>query len=182
MTLQAAARRYAAALFDVASANGTLDRAERDLQSVLDLLVAHPSLQQVFDAPTIPAAKKRDVLHGVLAHAGDLGDEVRRTLEFLAARDRLALIKSVAAAFGARLDVVRRHVAAEIVTAVPMTDDRRAALEAALGQITGGTVSIAGRVDPAIIGGLIARVGSVVYDGSVTRQLERMRERLLADV
>jgi F-type H+-transporting ATPase subunit delta len=182
MTLQAAARRYAAALFDVASANGTLDRAERDLQSVLDLLAAHPTLQQVFETPTIPAAKKRAVLQAVLTHAGDLGGEVRRTLELLADRDRLALISLVAVAFRARLDVVRRHVAAEVVTAVPMADDRRAALEAALGQITGGTVSIAGRVDPAIIGGLVAKVGSVVYDGSVTRQLERMRERLLADV
>ncbi len=181
MTHQAIARRYATALFDVASAKGTLDRAERDLAGVRDLLNAHPALQQVFAAPTIPTTKKREVLEAVLAQAGDLGDEVRRTLLLLADRDRLMFVDQVAAAFVERLNVMRRHVSADVVTAVPMTDERRAALEAALGKATGGSVTITGRVDPAIIGGLVAKVGSVVYDGSVTRQLERMREKLLAD-
>jgi F-type H+-transporting ATPase subunit delta len=72
-------------------------------------------------------------------------------------------------------------VMAELVTAAPLGDDREAALAHALGQATGHRVDVTGRVDESIIGGVVAKVGSVVYDGSVSRQLERMRQRLSAE-
>jgi F-type H+-transporting ATPase subunit delta len=74
----------------------------------------------------------------------------------------------------------RRTVEAEVVTASPLTDDRRTALAKALGKAADCEVTIKERVDPSIIGGVIARVGSLVFDGSVQRQVERLKERLVS--
>jgi F-type H+-transporting ATPase subunit delta len=134
------------------------------------------------ETPAIPAYKKRAVLESVLDAAGDLDPEVRRLLLLLADRDRLMTLPHLSRFFNARVMLKNRVVAADVVTAVPLGDDRRAALTSALGGATGGTVQLTERVDPSIIGGLVARVGGVVYDGSVTGQLDRMRARLLADV
>ena len=67
------------------------------------------------------------------------------------------------------------------MTAVPLADDSRAALAAALGRAAGAHVTMTERVDPSIIGGVVAKVGSVVFDGSVTTQLARMRQKLVAE-
>jgi F-type H+-transporting ATPase subunit delta len=67
------------------------------------------------------------------------------------------------------------------VTAVDLPADRVAALQQGLAQATGRQVQLASRIDPSIIGGAIAKVGSTVYDGSVTRQLQRMKETLTAE-
>jgi F-type H+-transporting ATPase subunit delta len=73
-------------------------------------------------------------------------------------------------------------VDATVTTTVPMAADRQAALSGALGKAAGGAqVRLATQVDPALIGGVVARVGSVVYDGSVARQLEKIKSRLIAD-
>jgi F-type H+-transporting ATPase subunit delta len=98
----------------------------------------------------------------------------------LAEQDRLALIGDVAEGFAERLRAAQKVVPAEIVTAVPLPDGRRAALAAALGRAAGLDVLVTERVDPAIIGGVVARVGGVVYDGSVARQIDRVREQLLS--
>jgi F-type H+-transporting ATPase subunit delta len=99
----------------------------------------------------------------------------------LADRDRLMLLSEVRAAFEARLRQERHVLQAEVVTAVPLPESQRDSLVAALRQAAGSDLALTERVDPAIIGGVIARVGSLVFDGSVTRQLERMKQRLLQE-
>jgi F-type H+-transporting ATPase subunit delta len=74
---------------------------------------------------------------------------------------------------------LRRVVTAELTTAMPLPDSQRATLVAALGRAAGAEVALTERVDPALIGGVVARVGSVVFDGSVLTQIERMRRRLI---
>jgi len=174
------ARRYAAALFDVVQKNGTADRAERDLAAFVDLVSHHDDLKAVFAAPIAPA-RKRAVIDALLAASGDISPEVQRLLGLLADRDRLDSLEVVRRAFDDRLMQLRRIVPAEVTTAVPLTESRRAALVQALGRATGSDVTMSEQVDPAIIGGVVARVGSVVFDGSVTRQLERLRDRLRAE-
>jgi len=115
-----------------------------------------------------------------MAQAGDLSAEVRRMVTMLADRDRLAALPQLAAAYAELLLDAQRIVTADVVTATALTDASRAALSAALGRATGKSVRLTERVDPAIVGGVVARVGSFVYDGSVTRQLERMRDKLNA--
>ncbi len=181
MTPRGVARRYAAAQFDVAVTGQVLDAVERDLVAVADLTASHEDLRRVFETPAIAPQKKRALVTALLAHAGPVQAEVARLLGMLADRDRLGLLADIQEAFAERVREVRRVVPAEVVTAAPLGDARRAALAEALGRATGRTVTLTERVDPAILGGVIAKVGSVVYDGSVVRQIERMREQLHRD-
>jgi F-type H+-transporting ATPase subunit delta len=180
MTPRGIARRYAGALYDVVAPRGSAEAIGRELDWLAGLISGHDDLRQALESPAVPPQKKRAVLEAVLDAAGGLSPELRRTMMLLAEQDRLALIGDVAEGFAERLRAAQKVVPAEIVTAVPLPDGRRAALAAALGRAAGLDVLVTERVDPAIIGGVVARVGGVVYDGSVARQIDRVREQLLS--
>lgn len=182
MTSRAAGTRYARALFDVARKDGDVQQAGRDLAGFAQLVAAHEMLPRIFSNPAIPAPKKRALVEQLLARAGSLSPAVGKLLLLLAERDRLAILPDIATAYQTRLMEHAKVVRAEIVTAVGLPQDRVAALEQGLAKATGRQVLLESRVDPAIIGGAIARVGSTVYDGSVTRQLEKMKEALTGAV
>ena len=171
------ARRYAAALFDVVRKINGVERAEQDLAALKALLTSNPELAAVFSSAAIPPQKKRAVVDALVAQSG-VTAEVGRLLTLLADRDRLAMAADVADAFAERLQQERRVISADIVTAVPLDAPRRDALAHALGKASGATITMTERVDPNIIGGVVATVGGTVFDGSVTTQLEHMRRRL----
>jgi len=181
MTSRAAAARYARALFDVALKEGDVQQAGRDLQDFAQLVAGHESLPKILANPAIPAPKKRALIEQLIARAGSLSPIVAKLLLLLADRDRLVLLPEIAAAYQHRLMDHAKVVRAEVVTAVGLPDDRVTALQQGLANATGREVHLESRVDPSIIGGAIARVGSTVYDGSVTRQLEKMKETLTAE-
>jgi F-type H+-transporting ATPase subunit delta len=175
------ARQYARALFDVAVSEGEVEAVGRDLASVAALVEAHTDLKAVFDTPLVAPRKKHALIDALLAAGGPMRPEVSRLLVMLADRDRLRIVGDLAAAYAARVMEAGQAVSADVVTAVPLSAQGQAQLADALGQVTGRTVTVNARVDPAIVGGVVARVGSLVFDGSVVRQIERLRERLLAD-
>jgi F-type H+-transporting ATPase subunit delta len=179
MSTKSVARRYASALFDVAQKSGATDRVGRDLTDFVTAVAGHVELGRVLASPTVPAAVKRAIMTGLLDAAGDVAPEVGRTITLLADHDRLSVLPDLAEAFAARLLEAQDVVAAEVVTAAPLAADRRQALVEALGRATGKTVTMTEQIDPDLVGGMVARVGSLVYDGSVSRQLERLRDRLM---
>ena len=181
MTSRAAGTRYARALFDVARKEGDVQQAGQELASFTDFVARHDQLAKIFSNPAIPAAKKKAVVDQLMARAGSMSSVVRKLLLLLAERDRLVLLPDITAAYQTRLMEHAKVVRAEIVTAIGLPEDRVAALQQGLAQATGRQVQLESRVDPAIIGGAIARVGSTVYDGSVTRQLQKMKEALTAE-
>jgi F-type H+-transporting ATPase subunit delta len=178
MTARAAAARYARALFDVVRKRGDLAKADAELTALADLIRDHAELARVAANPAVPAARKRAMIDAL---AGRLGPstEVRNLVLLLAERDRLLLLPAVAAAFHSRVLDHQGIVRAELTTAAPIDEAQRTALEASLGGATGQTVRLTTKVDPDIIGGAVTRVGSVVYDASVARQLERLKSKLL---
>jgi F-type H+-transporting ATPase subunit delta len=101
-----------------------------------------------------------------------------KLLGLLAERDRLVLVPGLLAAFRDRLLDYRNVVRAEVTTTTPLAPERAKSIEASLARLTGRTVALSTKVDPTIIGGVVTRIGSTVYDASVTRHLERMREKL----
>jgi F-type H+-transporting ATPase subunit delta len=173
------ARRYAGVLFDVVEPRGVSSKALADLTALAEVIASSAELRQVLENASIAPAKKRGVMEAVSAQLG-VGDEVSRTLGLLADRDQLSAIPAIAGAFATRVNEARRTIEAEVVTAAPLTEDRRAALAQALGKAADCQVTIKERVDPSIIGGVVARVGSLVFDGSVQRQVERLKERLVS--
>ena len=180
MTSRAAGIRYARALFDVARKEGDVQQAGRDLSGFAHLVASHDVLPRVFSNPAIPVQRKRALVEQLLARVGSVSAIVGKLLILLADRDRLALLPEIAAAYQNRLMEHAKVVRAEIVTAVGLPADRVAALQQGLADATGRQVQLESRVDPSIIGGAIAKVGSTVYDGSVTRQLARMKDALTA--
>ena len=182
MSVRSAARRYAAVLFEVVQAKGDLAKAEGELQAFVALVDGHKELQTVLAHPAISALKKRELVEQILNAIPDVSGEVRRLLLMLAERDRLGSVGDVASAFSERMMAHRKVMDAQIVTASALPEGQRAALAQALSSAVGADVRIKESVDPSIMGGIVARVGSVVYDASLTRQLEKMRQQLLAHV
>ena len=180
MSTLSVARRYAGALFEVARKTGAEERVGQQLTAFADLIAGHADLKRAIDTPSIPVTAKKALITALVDASGDVSAEVKRTLVLMAERDRLSVLPEVVSSYAERLQGEKRVMPAEVTTAVPLSAEHRAALAAALGKASGRQVTITEKVDPSIVGGVIAKVGSVVYDGSVARQLDRLRERLTA--
>lgn len=178
MTNKTAATRYARALLDVAvKEKADLEQIERELTQFADLFKQYPLLEKVLLNPAVPVPRKRAAVADLLARA-NFSPIVSKLLALLADRDRLVLVPDVLKAYSDRLLDYRNVVRAEVTTAAPIDASRAQAIQRALAELTGRTVTMSTKVDPTILGGMVARIGSTVYDASVTRQLERMREQL----
>ena len=177
MTNKTAATRYARALLDVGvKESANLEQIETDLAAFADLFTQFPALAKVLLNPAVPAQRKHAAVAELVARARV--SPILGKLLLLAERDRLVLLPDLLAAYRDRLMDYRHVVRAEVTTATPIDAVRVQQIQSGLASATGRTVTIATKTDPAIIGGLVARVGSTVYDASVVRQLERMKERL----
>jgi F-type H+-transporting ATPase subunit delta len=182
VTNKTAAIRYARALLDVAiKEQDDLELIERELSQFADLFTQYPLLEKVLLNPAVPVPRKRAAVADLLTHA-KFTPIVTKLLTLLADRDRLVLVPDLLAAYRDRLLDFRGVVRAEVTTAIPLDAARTNAIQQGLASLTGRTVRLATSVDPSIIGGLVARIGSTVYDASVVRQLEKMKERLVESV
>jgi F-type H+-transporting ATPase subunit delta len=182
VTNKTAAIRYARALLDVAvKEQANLEQIENELSQFADLFKQYPLLEKVLLNPAVPVPRKRAAVADLLAQA-KFTPIVTKLLTLLADRDRLVLIPDLLASYRDRLLEHRGVVRAEVTTASTLDPGRADAIRQGLAALTGRTVQLVTKIDPAIVGGLIARIGSTVYDGSVTRQLEKMKDRLTKSV
>jgi F-type H+-transporting ATPase subunit delta len=182
VTNKTAALRYARALLDVALTEKTdLDRIDRDLASFSDLFTEHPTLAKVLLNPAVPVPRKHDAVTELMKLITPL-PIVSKLLTLLAGRDRLVLVPDLLASFRERVLDHRHVVRADVTTTTALAADRADAIEKSLARVTGSTVTVRTHVDPSIVGGVVVRIGSTVYDGSVTRQLERMKVQLAENV
>jgi F-type H+-transporting ATPase subunit delta len=182
MTNKTAANRYARAVLDVAiKEKADLEQIEREFAEFAALLDAQPLLKKVLLNPAVPVPRKRAAMVAVLERV-TVSPIVSKLLVLLADRDRLILMPDLLAAYRDRLADYRHVVRAEVTTATPLTPARVQQIQKSLTDVTGRTVTLQTRVDPTILGGLVAKVGSVVYDASVTRQLEKLKQRLVESV
>ena len=179
MTNRTAAARYGRALFDVSVKDRDLRQVEADLARFADLISGHDTLSRVLLNPAIPASRKRAVVEALLGRVDAVTPPVAKLLTLLAERDRFALLPEIVRSFRARLLDHLGVVEAQVTTAQPLTAERAAAVEQSLARASGREVTMTTDVDPEILGGLVARLGTTVYDGSIARHLERMRQNLL---
>jgi F-type H+-transporting ATPase subunit delta len=177
MSMRASAARYARALLDITISESDPLAAEQDLSGFADAVRTHPDLQRTLANPVISASAKRAVVQQMLDR-GRPTAPVAKLLLLLASRGRLELIPDILDVYRERLMEHRQIVQAEVTTAAPLSAERISDLQERLSRITGRRVTMTARVDQAIIGGVVTRVGSTVYDGSVATQLAKVRERL----
>lgn len=181
MTSGAAAGRYARALFDVVLREhpADLETVHGEVQQLAALFTGNAALASAMVNPAVPVTKKVAVTRAILDQAGPVTPPVAKLVLMLAGRDRLLLLPGIARVYGDRLMDHQRVIRGEVTTAMPLAADKLRALEQGLERATGRRVVLASKIDPSIIGGIVARLGSTVYDGSVTTQLEKMKQSLI---
>jgi F-type H+-transporting ATPase subunit delta len=179
VSLRASAARYARALLDVIVAEkGNPEQVEQELSAVANVIASHPELQRALTSPAVPVTGKRGVVQELTSRL-KVSIPVAKLLALLAERDRLVLLPDLLAVYRERLMDHLQIVRAEVTTATPLPQAAAAELEKRLADLSGRRVTMTTKVDPAIIGGVVARIGSTVYDGSVVTQLATMRQKLV---
>jgi F-type H+-transporting ATPase subunit delta len=177
LSLQTVARRYATALADVAIAR----HEEREVQNELDqwakMMEAHPQLKEVFANPTIVYDHKQKVLEDLISRT-NVRETTASFLRVLLKNQRLSQLGAVVERFGQVLDERGGMVAAHVTTARPLPGDLRNSLHETLATATGRKVRLSFATDESIIGGLVARIGSTIFDGSVQSQLDRLANEM----
>lgn len=181
MSTRASAARYARALLDVVIKEGNPEQVQQELSAFADLFVQNPNLEKALTNPAVPVTGKRGIVKE-LASRLSLSSPLAKLLLLLADKDRLVLVPDLVAVYRERLMDYRQVVRADVTTAEPLAEAKVALLKDRLAQLTGRTVTMTTKVDPSIIGGVVARVGSTVYDGSVATQLDRIKNRLRSAV
>jgi F-type H+-transporting ATPase subunit delta len=177
VTNRSSAARYARALLDVSRKEGDPQAVDRDLEAFVSLVGGNPALERALVNPAVPVQRKSALLGELLARV-EIDPVLGKLLALLAGRDRLVLLPDLLVEYRRRLMEFMNVVQAEVTSAVPLPPDAVQAIERAIAERTGRTVAMTARVDAGLIGGVVTRIGSVVYDGSVKRQLEKMKDAL----
>ncbi|HUS12188.1 MAG TPA: ATP synthase F1 subunit delta [Pyrinomonadaceae bacterium] len=177
MSSQTAARRYASALADVIVKGGE----ERAVQDELDewerMISANGGLLEAFSNPTVAYEQKRSVLEELITRT-KIRPTTANFLRILLKNQRLAELPQMNAKLREVLDERTGIVSAAVVSARPVTDATKSLLEEKLAQLTGKKPRLSFNTDESLLGGIVTRIGSTIYDGSVRNQLDRLREEL----
>ena len=177
MSLQTVARRYATALADVAIERHEEKVVQNELDHWAAMIESSPQLKEVFANPTIVYDQKRKVLEDLIARTR-VRDTSASFLRVLLKNQRLAQLREIAARYGQVLDERAGVLAGTVTTARPIAEELKKTLHETLSAATGHTVRLSFDTDEKIIGGLVARIGSTVFDGSVENHLERLADSL----
>jgi F-type H+-transporting ATPase subunit delta len=178
LSVQAIARRYAVALADVVTTHGEAQEVRDELAAWEAMTHANPQLLEVFRHPTIPHEQKRAVLNELLTRTR-VSPTTANFLQVLLQNHRLADLSEVNRQFAQELDRRSNIVTAQVTTARPLPRDAEESLRAKLSQMTGKSVRLEFEVDDSLIGGVLTRIGSTLYDGSVRGQLEQIRRKMV---
>jgi F-type H+-transporting ATPase subunit delta len=182
---QLVASRYARALVDLVTRPGaTVDArvVAAQLETVEQVLQTSPELNQVLLSPAVNASKKRAVLERIGQSAG-FSRLVLNFLNVLIDHRRINIFRDVRASFEQQLDERRGVVRVDVTSARPLGAQQQESLTKGLADFTGQQVRSTFAVDEELIGGVVTRIGSTIFDGSVRGQLEGLRRRLVeADV
>lgn len=167
---------YARALFEAARAEGVLDNVEDELFRFGRVLEQRGDLQMALSEATVDPAARQSLVEDILG--GRVSTETTALVSFVVAAGRAGSLVEIVDQLVKLAAAERRKAVAEVVSAVPLDGPTQARLAVALSKVTGRDVEVKLVVDPAVIGGLSARVGDQVIDGTVRNQIERMKDQL----
>jgi len=177
MSVQIVARRYASALADVVLERGEAREVQEELTAWERLFQSSENLQEVFRNPTIPLDRKRAVLNKLIERTRPRPTTVN-FLKVLLQNQRLTDLAAINRKFAEVLDTRAGMLAATVTTARSVPADAQQKLHATLSTLTGSNVRVNFSTDPELIGGLVTRIGSTVYDGSVRNHLQQIKEKM----
>lgn len=178
MSVTTIANRYARALADVITERRETNEVVNELSSFARMMSEHSQLRDVFASPVIATERKRAVLDELIARISPR-QTTANFLRLLLSKSRLHDLDQMLRALARELDARMNILSAEITTAREISDQEKTTLQSQLKAATGKDVRLQFRTDPAIIGGVVTRIGSLVYDGSIKNQLAQMKQRLM---
>lgn len=174
----AVARPYAEALLGLAEQAGAAAEVREELTAIERLVAERPGFRDFLTTPSIDVDERRDSLERTFR--GRASDLVVDTLQVMNRKGRIALVPAVAAAYRDAHDRLERRVEVRVTSAVPLEDEQRRRLAAAIESGTGLEPTLVERVDPSLIGGLVVTVGDTKIDASVASRLRKLSEALRA--
>ena len=171
------ARRYARAMMSMGAETHTYEKLGREIRALAGAMRGSDELSSTLANPAIPRSDRRRVLEAVAVRVG--ASKPTLHLAFLLLdRERVAALPDVSRELDAMIDTKIGRVQAEVISAVPLSPAQEGQLKRVLEKVSGRSVQMQKREDPELLGGVVAKVGDLLYDGSLRSQLERMRQTL----
>jgi F-type H+-transporting ATPase subunit delta len=180
LSIQAIARRYSTALADVTLPRGEAREVQQEIDQWCQMMQSNDRLHEIFRNPTIPYNQKRSLL-GTLIERTRVRPTTANFLMVLLQNQRLSELSEVSKRFAQVLDERSGVVSAHVTTARPVPESVRLSLRSTLVSLTGKDVRLSYAIDPDLIGGIVTRIGSTVYDGSVRNQLDLLRGKMAGE-
>jgi F-type H+-transporting ATPase subunit delta len=176
-TVSGVGGRYATALFELARDERSVDVVKADLDRFDAMVAQSADLTRLVRSPVFTAEEQLKALSAIMDAAGMTGTAAK-FLKVVTVNRRLFSVRDVIKAFGVLVAKFKGEVAADVTVAEPLSDRSLDALKAALKSVTGQEVSLNVKIDPAIIGGLIVKVGSRMVDSSLRTKLNSMKNAM----
>jgi len=171
-------RGYAEGLLKIVEAEGDLERVEDELFRFGKLLEENHDLKQALSDSSVERAQRIKIVDELLA--GKVSPHTVGLITFVVTQDRARQLPQILEELSAMASERRQAVLAEVRSAVPLDEAQRAELATALSKATGKTVELKVLIDPSVLGGVYAKVGDTVIDGTVRRRLELLKEQVKA--
>ncbi len=174
---EALARRYAAAMADVAVEKNTAPRAKADFAAFVEAFYGVADLRNFLESPAVDVAVKQKVIQSLAARMR-LDENVANFVHLIVRHGRTELLREIERALGEELNARMGIAEAEVTSARVLSEAERRNLTLALERRTGKKIEARFTEDQSLLGGAVVRVGSTIYDGSIRERLSRLREQL----
>ena len=171
------ARRYAKALFTVGKENGEFESYNDTLQGLAELYVTHTEVVDALTNPLYPLEFRQKVMVGIVKSSG-VDKVMGNFLNLLVEKKRAEILPEIAEEFQIMVDMEKNISHGMVISAVELSDTLQASVKATLEKLTGKKVELSTSVDPSLIGGIIAKVGDLVLDGSIRTQLAGLKDSI----
>ena len=171
------ARRYAKAVFTVGTENGKFEAYNESLQAVAKLYENNPDVVDALTNPLYPMEIREKVMGGIVKSM-DVDSVMSNFLNLLVEKKRVEILPEIAEGFNAMVDDAKNVSHGTVVSAIELSAELQAKIQSTLEKLTGKTVELTTSVDPTIIGGMVAKVGDLVLDGSIKTQLAGLKESI----
>lgn len=170
------AKRYAKALFELASERGIIAQVEEELGAVVAVVQNDADFKKLLQHPNVALSVKTDLLQK--AFEGKVSDAVLNTLQMLVSRRREALLSTLYTDYVKIANEALGQASAIVYTPFALSEDKVKEIALHFGKVTGKTLRTQTVIDPTLLGGILVRIGDRVYDGSLSGKLERLQKSL----
>jgi len=171
------ARRYARAVLEIGTANGNLDKIGADLRSLAKAMRESAELVTALTNPAIRRADRRRVIDGLLQRIG-AEPHTKNLVYLLLDGERLGSLEAISREVDAMIEAKAGRMSAEITSARPLDATQLSQIITSLEKLSGKKVAVTRREDPDLLGGVVAKLGDTVYDGSLRTQLRTLRDEI----